>query len=443
MSRLKISRFLSSVWSLYAAVGILFLTVGVGSYVDMQNESMHARHREINSGLERMVRLNQELTSMLAIAVLKQSALGTASYATVKADLEQTMTTVAELTKAQSSAQDISSLADSQAQFREIEGKVIQLITDDKWDAAAEILFGDDYMRGKKTYEVDSESAVSAVMGELASTAQRFSRIKDASLGLRIASLFLLLWIGVMFSRRSRADLAEQMRLRDEITAAYRDMEVRVHERTLDLEKTAQRLAVENAEREKSDQRTRLILNSAGEGIFGVDSDEQGMFCNQAAVRLLGYEAEEMIGREIHRIIHDRRADGTPLPPEECPMHIACAQGLNRNVSGEVLWRKDGSSFPSEYSVTPMVDGHGANSGAVVVFRDITEQRRNQEELQQRMAELERFNRLTMGREERMIQLKREINALLQALGREKKYRSCDAGEEVPATAVHPKAKEP
>ncbi|TRZ95794.1 MAG: PAS domain S-box protein [Rhodocyclaceae bacterium] len=420
-------RFLSSVKSLYAAVVILFLTIGLGSYVDLRNEGMHAEHLEINTGLERMVRLNKELTSMLVIAVLKNSALGTASYDTVKNDLDQTMKTVIDLTSKQNSQQEVASVSNSQVQLREMEGRAREFINSENWDGAHAILFGDDYMLTTKTYEVDSESAVSAVMSDLATTSTRFARIRNVALGLRIGALLLLIWIGVMFSRKVRADLAEQMRLRDEITEAYDAMEARVRERTADLEESGKKLALENEERVKSDSRTRLILNSAGEGIFGLDAEERGTFFNDAAAKLLGYSADEMGGREIHSLIHHSLADGTPLAPEDCPMHVACVTGKSAKVSNEVLWRKDGSWFFGDYSVTPIVDDKGGAAGAVVVFRDISEQRKNQEELQMRMGELERFNRLTMGREERMIQLKQEINTLLEAQGAKKRYKDLDA----------------
>jgi PAS domain S-box-containing protein len=436
-------RFLNSVKSLYAAVAILFLTIVLGFFVDVRNEAMHAQHLELNTSLERMIRLNQDLTNMLVIAVLKHNDLGTASYDTVKSDLKLTMTTVAGLTQTQGFAQEIMSLSTSQEQLRQREAMAIQLISIENWEAASDLLFGQDYTLAKKTYEVDSEAAVSAVMGELATTAQRFTHLRNGALALRVVALLLLIWVGVMFSRRSRAALAEQKRLRDEVTLAYQDMEERVKERTVDLEKTSQRLAVENEEREKSDQRTRLILNSAGDGIFGVDTGERVTFFNAAAARLLGYSAIELMDREIYRIIHHMRADGTPLPPEQCPMHLACAEGVYKRVSGELLWRKDGSHFLSEYSVTPILDEQGGHSGAVVVFRDISEQRRNQQELQQRMDELERFNRLTLGREDRMIQLKQEINALLQALGRDKKYRDSEASVANPAPVAGETGREP
>jgi len=422
-------RFLNSVKSLYAAVGILFLTVGLGSYVDTMNEAMHVRSLEINTRLERMVRLNQELTNMLLIAVLERNALRAASYDTVNNDLEETIKTVINLTKEGHSLQEISALSEGHDKLHTMEENVIKLMSADKWKEARSVLFGDEYVLAKKTYEIDIESTVSAVTGELAATAQRFSRTRMAALGMRIGALLLLLWIGIMFSRRTRADFSEQVRLRSEITLAYEAMEERVRERTADLEETTHRLAIENEERLRSDARTCLILNSAGEGMFGVDTQERVTFFNAAAEKLLGYWADEVLGQEIHGLIHHSYADGTPYPRENCPMFQALHRGEERHVVDEVIWRKDGSGFPSEYSVTIIADDQGGIVGAVVVIRDITERKRSEEELGRRMEDLERFNRLTMGREHRMIQLKREINTLLEEMGREKKYRVVEDGQ--------------
>jgi PAS domain S-box-containing protein len=184
-------------------------------------------------------------------------------------------------------------------------------------------------------------------------------------------------------------------------------LEVRIHERTEEL---------------------RQLLRSAGEGMFGVDTQERITFFNAAAEKLLGYRADEVLGQEIHGLIHHSYADGTPYPRENCPTFLALVHGEKRHVADEALWRKDGSKFPSEYSVTPIYDDQAGVVGAVIVFRDITERKGSEEELSRRMEDLERFNRLTMGREHRMIQLKREINTLLEEMGREKKYRVVEDG---------------
>ncbi|MBF0530302.1 MAG: PAS domain S-box protein, partial [Deltaproteobacteria bacterium] len=240
----------------------------------------------------------------------------------------------------------------------------------------------------RKTNEIDSETAVGAVLGELNAAAQRFRGIRNTSQGTRIGALLLLLWVGVMFSRKTSSDLAEQVRLRKEITVAYEELERRVLERTADLQERTLQLARENEERLKSEARTSLILNSAGEGIFGVTKEERVTFFNMAAERLLGYTSDEVIGKELHDLIHHSHADGTRYPRKNCPIAHACAHGEEKHISDEVLWRKDGSMFPSEYSVMPILDDKGLVDGAVVVFRDITERQNNEKELKQRMEEL-------------------------------------------------------
>jgi len=103
-------------------------------------------------------------------------------------------------------------------------------------------------------------------------------------------------------------------------------------------------------------------------------------------------------------------------------MYKSYALGTVNLVEDEVLWRKGGTSFPAGYSSTP-VTKEGAVVGAVVTFRDISERKKVESELKEYVADLERFNRLVIGREERMIQLKEEINGLTEKLGGEKKYK--------------------
>ncbi|CAH2030042.1 SpoIIE family protein phosphatase [Trichlorobacter ammonificans] len=228
-------RFLDSVKALYAAVIILCLTVGLDSYVNMRNEAMHARHLEISTGLERMVRLNQELTGMLVIAALEQSTLRTASYDSLNSELEAVIQTVTVLTSKQNLSQEIAALSEGRAHLHAIEQKAMELMRADKWEQARATLSEDTYVLARKTYEIDSDTAVGAVTGELAATAQRFGRIRNATFGVRIGAMVLLVWVGVLFSRRTRADLAEQVRLRDELAAANEELEERVRKRTEEL----------------------------------------------------------------------------------------------------------------------------------------------------------------------------------------------------------------
>ena len=222
--------------SMYVAVATLVLTMGLGSYVDIADDAMHARQLEINTGLERMVRLNQELTSMLVVAVLEQNTLRTASYNTVNANLEATIRTVGSLTRQQSLSEEISALSEDHVKLHILEESALQLMRQERWAEAHHMLFDDSYVMAKKIYEINSETAVGALTGELAHTKEYFDRLRLAAQVMRIAALLLLLWVGAMFSRRLRDELAEQARLRDEISASNQVLEDKVQRRTAELE---------------------------------------------------------------------------------------------------------------------------------------------------------------------------------------------------------------
>lgn len=234
--------FLNSVKALYMAVGILFLTIAIGSYVDIKNEEMHTRHLEITTGLERMVRLNQELTNILQIAALEQNTLRTASYSTLNNELETTIKSVVSLTGNQNLSQEISALSEGRQKLSLIEEQAMKLMQEDRWSKARDLLSDNTYVFARKTYEIDSETAVGAVSGELAATAQRFGRIRKTSLSMRLGALALLVWVGLMFSRKTRADLAEQIRLGSELARANEELEERVQQRTADLTSANQQL---------------------------------------------------------------------------------------------------------------------------------------------------------------------------------------------------------
>ncbi len=133
-------------------------------------------------------------------------------------------------------------------------------------------------------------------------------------------------------------------------------------------------------ENEKLSRQNELILNSASEGIFGLDLNGSHTFVNSAAAQMLGYRVRELIGKDSHEIWHHSKADGSPYPEEECPIYSVCKDGIIRRVKDEVFWRKDGTSFPVAYASTPILEG-GKLIGAVVTFTDITKRKREEEEL--------------------------------------------------------------
>jgi PAS domain S-box-containing protein len=144
--------------------------------------------------------------------------------------------------------------------------------------------------------------------------------------------------------------------------------------------------AVERLRRENES-----ILNSAGEGIIWLDLNGNHKFVNKTAAQMLGYEVSELIGKPPHGTWHHSAADGSVYSREECPICKSCRDGVVYQVRNEVFWRKDGTSFPVSYIVTPMLENEKL-VGAVVTFKDISEVVMMEEALQKTADELAKSN---------------------------------------------------
>jgi formate hydrogenlyase transcriptional activator len=130
-----------------------------------------------------------------------------------------------------------------------------------------------------------------------------------------------------------------------------------------------------------SEERVRLILDSASEAICGCDSEGTCLFSNPSAARILGYDdPAELIGKNMHALEHHTRKDGTPYPIEECPIYIGFQKNVNVHGVDEVYWRKDGTSFPVEFW-SHIIIREGKTLGAVITFIDITERKQAEEAL--------------------------------------------------------------
>lgn len=135
----------------------------------------------------------------------------------------------------------------------------------------------------------------------------------------------------------------------------------------------------------------KLILESAGEGIYGLDSEGKVTFVNSAAEKMTGFTAKEMIGNCQHHLVHHSKPDGSAYPQQQCPIYAAFRDGKVHRVSNEVFWRKDGTSFPVEFMSAPIRENM-ILKGAVVVFSDITERKRAEEEINCLRRQLEMEN---------------------------------------------------
>ena len=154
------------------------------------------------------------------------------------------------------------------------------------------------------------------------------------------------------------------------------------------------------SERDESEQklseeeaRMRLLLESTGEAVYGVDNKGECTFCNQALLRLLGYASqEELLGRNIHDVIHHTGRGGEANSLDECSMQRELQSGRKFHVPEELLWRSNGTSFDAELWCHPLFE-EGERRGAVVTFVDITERKKVQQALRQAKEDAEAANR--------------------------------------------------
>jgi two-component system, cell cycle sensor histidine kinase and response regulator CckA len=162
--------------------------------------------------------------------------------------------------------------------------------------------------------------------------------------------------------------------------------------RTRQAEEERTRLLRERAQ--LADQ-LRLLLESTGEGIYGLDRDGRCTFTNRAAAELLGYHADDLIGRNMHELTHAKRPDGSAYPESLCPIYQAIQTGRGCRVDSEVFFRRNGTPFSAEYIAHPIVAEDGIR-GAVVAFTDISE-RRNLEEQVRQARKMEAVGQLAGG----------------------------------------------
>jgi PAS domain S-box-containing protein len=136
------------------------------------------------------------------------------------------------------------------------------------------------------------------------------------------------------------------------------------------------------------ERQNQLILDAAGEGIYGINADGQTTFVNRAAQEMLGWDAADLLGHDIHAMIHHHHLDGSNYDHRDCPIYHSFRNERVSRVEDEVFWRKDGRPIQVEYVSTPIYDGQ-VLAGAVVIFRDISDRKESERRLRDAMAEVD------------------------------------------------------
>lgn len=299
--------------SIYTAIAILVLTTAIGWYVDVRNDQMHERHLTIHTQLEHMVRLQQELNGMLTIAMLEENTLRASTYDRVSDDLNRTLTSVQKLTASLGLSDEIIVVQADHYKLRTVETQAIVAMREEQWEQARGLLFDDEYLRTKKIYEINGETAVGVLTAELGTQADHFSTMRTMALWLRVGAMLLLLGVSVMFSRRLRDELYERKCMELKIQAANAQLEERVRQRTDQLEQANRQLATlsttdsltQLANRRKFDeiwhcQWQRAIIEGAPLAVIMLDVDFFKRYNDH-----YGHQAGDVCLQQVSRILSE------------------------------------------------------------------------------------------------------------------------------------------
>ncbi len=158
-------------------------------------------------------------------------------------------------------------------------------------------------------------------------------------------------------------------------------MELLINNLEQQVEERTEALHLANRSLEENSLQLELLFNSTAEGIFGMDMDERCTFCNRSTLKILGYTSSaELLGRNMHQLIHHSYPDGNPMPIGECNISQSIQKGEGYASEEEVFWKADGTSFRASYHSFPQIR-EGKVVGGVVSFMDITERKEREEQI--------------------------------------------------------------
>ncbi len=201
-------------------------------------------------------------------------------------------------------------------------------------------------------------------------------------------SIVNMLWLrtGIKELEQAKDTIEEQADdLTDELTRSKS-----LTERIASSNQSLQRA---NVETEAARTQFEQLLESTDEGVYGIDAGGLCTFINRSGAHALAYNRDDLVGKDMHDVLHHHHPDGTPYPIEDCPIYKSVNDNTTMRVSDDVFWSKDGRAVPIEYTSSPIIASDGSTVGAVIAFNDITSRKRAERERERLIGALARSNR--------------------------------------------------
>jgi PAS domain S-box-containing protein len=339
--------------SLFFTLLIIFYFVDVGWKLYKQEKQHLMKQASIEKMSEQVIYMDEVLTMSARLNALTGEKYWEDRYKQYEPKLDLVIQKIMSLSPSMTSRRFIAETEVSNSELVSMEHKSFLEVHKGKLDRAKDILFSDNYDNHKRIYANSINNFLATNKLEIDKAVEEYERRMTKYLQMAIGIIIVIWTIVFLIFRKI----------------------------FLNRNKIQKKLF-------ESTEKMHLILEASGDGIYGLDLNGNTTFTNSAAIEMFGYSLDEMKSKSQHALIHHTREDGTPYIKEQCHIYAAYKDGKTHQESSAIFWRKDGTSFPVEYTSRPIVQA-GEILGAVINFRDITERKQAEKELNKHREQLQ------------------------------------------------------